>query len=290
MIKLKTMLLTALVIPFLLSGTDELVRRRTARTACDRGEARKYLADPDPEIRRYALYQTTSKAPEKELPLLAKAVKDPSPLVRLTAVYSLSRLAGKSKDADRMLTVLMNDPDKSVRDAASLYGWPFKTNNIRLSEDPSWDYDVTTVKNIQIPDDKWKFTTDPKNRGHLQNYFAPGLKDSKWKKIRCGYWSDPWNRDYDGYAWYRIRFTLGKKPECNAVELRFTGVDESAWVWLNGVYLGSHDIGIPGYNKTFSLDCRKEIRFEKENLLVVRVLNREEGGGIWKPVFVDILK
>ena len=290
MIKLKAMLLAALVIPLFVNGTEQLVKRRTARTACDHGEARKYLADPDPEIRRYALYQTTSKAPEKELPLLAKAVKDPSPLVRLTAVYSLSRLAGKSKDADLMLTSLMNDPDKSVRDAASLYGWPFKTGNIRLSEDPSWDYDVTTVKSIQIPDDKWKFTADPKNRGHLQNYFAPGLKDSKWKKIRCGYWSDPWNRDYDGYAWYRIRFTLGKKPECNAVELRFTGVDESAWVWLNGVYIGCRDKGPSAWNQPFQLDVTQEIKWGQENVMAVRVINTGDEGGIYNPVFLDILK
>ena len=290
MMKLKMMLLAVVLVPLILPGNDQLVRRRAARQDCDRGEARKYLADPDPEIRRYAVYRATEKAPEKELPLLTKAVRDPSPLVRLTAVFSLSRLAGKNPEALKLLTSLMNDPDKNVRDTASLYGWPFKSKNIRLCEDPSWDYEVTTVKSIPIPDDNWKFTTDPKNRGHLDKFYLPEYKAAKWKKIRCGYWSDPWNQDYDGYAWYRIRFKMGEKPDCNAVELRFTGVDESAWVWLNGVYLGSHDIGEAGYNKTFSLDCRKEIRFGKENLLVVRVLDRNDGGGIWKPIFVDILK
>ena len=290
MLKLNSLLLAALLTPLLLCGTDPLEHRRSAREECNGGKAEKYLDDPDGEIRRYALYQVTKNDPVRHLDLLEKAVKDTFAPVRLTAVFSLSRLAGKNERADRLLTGLMNDPDKNVREAACQYAWPFKTNNIRLSEDPSWDYGITTLKSIRIPDDNWKFRTDPKNIGHLKQYYAPRLNDSKWEKIRCGYWSDPGNRDYDGYAWYRIRFTMGPKISCNAVELRFTGVDESTWVWLNGAYLGAHDIGPAGYDKVFSLDCRREIRFDSENLLVVRVLDREEGGGIWKPVFIDILK
>ena len=83
---------------------------------------------------------------------------------------------------------------------------------------------------------------------------------------------------------------MPEKVECNAVELAFTAVDESAWVWLNGVYLGSHDIGPSGWNTPFALDCRKEIRWGEENILVVRVLDTAVDGGIFKPVHVEILK
>lgn len=273
---------------FNLHGTDILSLRRTARQACDLGEARNYLRSPDPEIRRYALFRFTEKNPEKKLNALETAVKDKSPLVRITAVYSLSRISAKNLAAAKMLDTLTNDPDRNVRNAANRFAWPFHRKNNRLSEDPSWDHTVTTLKSIKIPDDNWKMTADSRNKGHRLNYFAEKFKDSAWRKVKCGYWSGSM-ASYTGYVWYRIRFVMPPKIKCNAVEVRFSGVDESAWVWLNGTYLGEHDIGVMGYDKPFSLDCRNEIRFGEENLLVVRVLNREQGGGIWKPVFIDIL-
>ena len=272
-----------------LRADDTPARRRTARRECDSGKAGNYLKDPDPEIRRYALYCLTENDPAKELAALSEAVKDPSPLVRLTAVSFLGRLAGRSTAADELLQFLCDDPDPRVRDAANRFSWPFHRKNVRLSEDPSWDHTVITEKSIQIPEDDWKLAADPANKGHRNNYFGEEFPDSAWEKVRCGYWKGEL-ANYTGYAWYRIRFTMPPKTECNAVEVRFQAVDESAWVWLNGVYLGVHDIGLDGWNKPFSLDCRKEIRFGKENLLVVRVLNREQAGGISKPVFIDILK
>ena len=83
---------------------------------------------------------------------------------------------------------------------------------------------------------------------------------------------------------------MPQKMDCNAVELAFGAVDESAWVWLNGVYLGSHDIGPDGWNTAFALDCTKEVRWGEENVLVVRVLDTAQAGGIWKPIHVEILK
>ena len=270
-------------------GVANLTLRKSARLACDSGKARNYLNSPDPEVRRYALFRLTEKNPEKALDTLENAVKDKSPLVRITAVYALSRISAKNPLAAKMLESLTNDPNLNVRNAANRFSWPFQQKNIRLSEDPSWDYTVTTLKSIKIPDDSWKMTTDSRNKGHQINYYKEKINDSAWSTVKYGYWSGNM-ANYTGYVWYRIRFTMPPKIKCNAVEVRFTGVDESAWVWLNGEYLGAHDIGVMGYDKTFSLDCRKEIRFGKENLLVVRVLNREQAGGIWKPIFIDILK
>jgi len=272
-----------------LRGDDTPARRRTARQECESGKAGNYLKDPDPEIRRYALYCLTENDPAKELDALSEAVKDPSPLVRLTAVLSLGRLAGRDSMADWLLQFLNDDPDPRVRAAADRFSWPFHRKNVRLSEDPSWDHEVLTEKSIQIPEDNWKLTADPANKGHRNNYFGENFPDSAWEKGQCGEWTGKL-ANYPGYVWYRIRFTMPPKIDCNAVEVRFQAVDESAWVWLNGVYLGAHDIGLAGWDKPFSLDCRKEIRFGKENLLVVRVLNRKQAGGIWKPVFIDILK
>lgn len=274
----------------LIFAEDILAKRKAARDDCDNGKARAWLADKDAEIRRYAVLKVAVDKPEKELAVLGNALKDESELVRFTAVTLLGRLAGQNPEADRLFELVLNDTDENVRNAANRYAWPFKQKNIRLCDDPSWDYEITLLKSIEIPDDNWRFITDIKNSGHRQNYYLPSFDDSSWKYIKCGYWDEDGLNEYDGYAWYRIRFNMPEKVDCNSVEIRFDAVDESAWVWLNGKYLGCHDIGVEGYNKPFSLDARKEIQYGTENVLVVRVLDRSDGGGIWKPIFVDILK
>jgi len=80
------------------------------------------------------------------------------------------------------------------------------------------------------------------------------------------------------------------KPDCSAVELQFGGVDESAWVWLNGVYLGEHDVGHEGYKTPFRLSATREIVWGGRNVLAVRVLDTRQGGGIHGPISVEILK
>ena len=127
-------------------------------------------------------------------------------------------------------------------------------------------------------------------KGTSARLFKPDHNVSRWKKIRMGVWEKQGYPGYDGVAWYQIKFKMPPKMECNAVEIAFDGVDESAWVWLNGIYLGAHDIGPGGWNKPFAVDCRKEIRWGGENVLTVRVYDAAFSGGIYKPVRVDILK
>ena len=105
-----------------------------------------------------------------------------------------------------------------------------------------------------------------------------------------GVWEKQGFPNYDGVAWYQIKFKMPKKIDCNAVEIHFDGVDESAWVWLNGTYLGCHDIGPEGWKEPFAVDCRKEILWDKENVLTIRVYDAAYAGGIYKPIRVDILK
>ena len=60
-------------------------------------------------------------------------------------------------------------------------------------------------------------------------------------------------------------------------------------MWLNGVYVGQHAIGKDGWAKTFTLDITDEIKWGERNVLVVRVNDSMLGGGIWKPIKLDIL-
>ena len=105
-----------------------------------------------------------------------------------------------------------------------------------------------------------------------------------------GSWESQGFADYDGVTWYQIKFTMPEKMDCNAVEIAFDAVDESAWVWLNGVYLGAHDVGPEGWREPFAVSCTQEIKWNAENILTIRVYDAAFAGGIYKPLRVEILK
>ena len=84
---------------------------------------------------------------------------------------------------------------------------------------------------------------------------------------------------------YRCRFEgVRAHFETEMLSLRFGGVYYSARVWLNGVYLGSHE----GYFAAFEFDCTEAVT-GGENELLVEVYSPEEPeendrktlGGVW---------
>lgn len=252
-----------------------------------------YLENEDAEIRRYALYKIVKAKGDEALPYLLKYMKDNDEMVRLTAVSALASIAPRSKEAfDALATVPQFETNTEVRSIAISASWPFHRETILLRNDPSWDHDVVVAKKFEIPQDKWKISKDETVTGHMNNWFATDFDDSSWDPIKVGHWELITEKyvDYDGVCWYRIKFDMPEKIDFTSVELAFGAVDESAWVWLNGVYLGCHDIGLSGWNEPFAMDCRKEVKWGQENTLVVRVLDTGAGGGIWKPISVEILK
>jgi len=76
----------------------------------------------------------------------------------------------------------------------------------------------------------------------------------------------------------------------NAVELSFEGVDEAAWIWVNGQYAGQHDIGPSGRDVPFRIDITPFLKWNTENQITVRVLNATLKGGIWKPVTLEVIR
>jgi beta-mannosidase len=114
---------------------------------------------------------------------------------------------------------------------------------------------------------------------------AVGIQRS-WSHVNVpGHWQlEDVLADYQGYVLYRTRFEAARVPEGDFVSLRFEGVYYAARVWLNGVFLGSHE----GYFSAFEFDCTGTI-VEGENELLVEVYSPEEReentretiGGVW---------
>lgn len=148
----------------------------------------------------------------------------------------------------------------------------------------------------------WDFSFDPDRVGEKRRWYARDFNprrarprwlrartDRSWEKQGIGVaWKKKHGRDYDGWAWYRVRFRLPAEEKGKPVSLVFGAVDEDAKVWVNGQYAGAHPFVKPEDWKTpFEIDITRHVRFGKEdNTLAVRVLDNRGAGGIWRPVWV----
>ncbi len=278
--------------------TDDDIMRRTAfRLLLNSPDhrmaaARKGLTDRDPVIRRsaaYALYETDG---EKAFPEVAALGKDPDFGVRYMVAVCAAALA--KQNSSEALLYLENtakiDTDSRIRQLANRASWPYHRETKLLRDLLPKDYPIEKIKTINLPTDNWKFQLDPSLSGHLENWQKPSFDDSSWNLIDMGYWEEQGFSDYDGIAWYRIHFVMPDLMKCSAIQLNFGGVEDSAWVWLNGEYVGQYDLGKHGSATPFQLNATREIRWGQENVLVVRISNSRGSGGIFKPVSVDIYK
>ena len=278
-----------------LEDENLVVRRTAARLLVEMGApARetltKALDNSDFLVRRAALWAVCDPLTGNSLPHLKKAIKDSDPLMRLTAVNLLVQLKPRTKEINDLLDQARQDESGPVRDVAAQAVWPFFKETISIRDRKEWDHDINIVQTISLSKDGWRFRTDPKADGHLQKWFTPTLDDSTWLPISIESAWEEQGQKYDGVAWYRGSFDLPAKPDSLAAEIAFGGVDEIAWVWINGQYVGQHDLGTEGWDKPFTLDVTKELKWGQKNQITVRVYDSAYAGGIWKPVKIEVLK
>lgn len=281
----------------LIAVNDEnaIVRHTAVRLLAQRDDAIPHLStllkSTDPLIRRMVLQALCLKN-AATVELLGDMMDDTDVTVRLIAVSQLAAdKPAKGKQLDILEKTARKEKNAAVRDIASKAIWPFYRNTVLLRNRSDWDHDVKVVQDILLPATDWRFSLDENNQGHLNNWFKTDFDDSAWKTIPiAATWEDA-GFQYDGLAWYRKSFKAPPKPEkYNAVELHFESVDECAWVWLNGIYIGQHDLGPSGWQTPFSLDVTKEIKWDAENIIVVRILDTKGAGGIYKPVHLQIME
>ena len=284
-------------IPFLSAALNDenfVVRRMAAHRLRDIGESAREavivaLSNTDPEVRMIA-FMALNDMNMLGLEQLALVIKDKevNSSARICAVKSLARMP--SSDATKaLLEMATSDESESVRQIASDVLYPFhffrKVDSIRNHADQ-----VIKVTQIPLPVDGWKLKFDPQRNGHVNKWFSPALDDEDWKTVSiCKYWDDYGFKGKLGIGWYRCKFSLPEKPIMNAVEISFGAVDETAWVWINGVYAGQHDIGPSGWDVPFRLDVTPFLKWGRENQITVRVLNTQMGGGIWKPINLEVI-
>ncbi len=157
-----------------------------------------------------------------------------------------------------------------------------------FKDDPD---DSEVAQRVPLPKEGWRFSLDPSEKGDPEEWFSPTFDDSEWASIAI---EQAWQKagyDYTGTAWYRRTVSLPQKPaDMVAAQILFGAVDETARVWLNGAYVGEHDLGLKGWDLPFRLDVTEAVRWGEENQIAVCVGNEKSAGGIWKPVTLLVLR
>ena len=240
-------------------------------------------------VRQATLIEASDRLKDKGVSGLAVALKDNDEGVRLIAVKLLAAIKPRTEEIVRLLKSAREDKSKLVGAAASDALWPFHKETVLLRDRKDWDHQVVVKQTIPLPRDGWRFRTDPRRDGHLEKWYAADFDDGNWAVIPIEQFWQKAGYEYEGVAWYRGTFNLPERPKHDAVEIRFQAVDETAWVWLNGEYVGQHDIGPGGWKTAFSLDVSQALRWGRNNQITVRVLNTKGAGGIWKPVKLEVL-
>ncbi len=253
----------------------------------------KGLKDEDPVIRKKALYELYAEKGVGAAETLKQMAGDPDKGIQLLLIACIKDITNVEIRTDLANYVAENaTSDELKRDARRLLtSFTLHKNNVRLKDNPTYDHEVTTAEKITLPDDNWLIIKDVIENGHEHGYHKKDLDEKEWQKIRIGAWEQQCIGTYDGIAWYRIRFKAPEKAQgVVGAELYFQAVDEVAWIWLNEIYVGQHDLGPAGWDIPFFMNISDEIKWGEENLLVVRVHDSAFAGGIWKPIELHILK
>jgi beta-galactosidase len=173
--------------------------------------------------------------------------------------------------------------------------WKFHLGN---AVDPAKDYNYRIV------------TIYAKSGNALNTAIDPGFNDEDWNKVQLPHdWavelsfvnSSNFDVQSHGYkpvgglypetsiGWYRKHFNVNSADEGKRFSIRFDGVFRDAKFWINGFYLGNNESGYIGA----SYDLTDFIKFDKENVIVVRVDASQyegwfyEGAGIYRHVWLS---
>ncbi len=256
-----------------LKDSDMLVRRAAVNgmrrlDAAALPGLRQALRNEDMLVRRNAAMSLGQFGIEA-MPLMQQALRDRDPLVRQAAVVAMLAVRPRSAQILATLREVSDDPDPNVRAAVVT---------------ALQDYLIVTWE-MRLPTDGWKFMKDPDGVGQAARWYAPDFDDGGWSSIGTEMaWGSFGHQGYIGNGWYRRTIELPETPGPDGVFMRFGGVDECARVWVNGTFVGEHDIGPTGWDKPFQLDVTNAIRWGEDNQITVLAWNTAHAGGIWQPI------
>ena len=133
------------------------------------------------------------------------------------------------------------------------------------------------------------------NIGDIPDWKNPDYDDKEWKEIFVpAFWETQGFKDYDGFAWYRVKFTLPEKYSNENMVLMLGMIDDIDQTFLNGTLVGSvgdwnFDIAPTNFNYNNEWETIRGYYIPdnvllpgKENTIAVRVYDGFIDGGIYK--------
>ena len=133
---------------------------------------------------------------------------------------------------------------------------------------------------------QWKFLLSPyaeEDQEHQEVVLSRvDFDDSHWADINIGQaWEDQGYVGYDEGAWYRAQIEVDAE-EGWPVHLAFGGVDNEAYVYVNGTFVGEHY----WWNTPFILDVSEAVNYKGHNTVAVWVYDGANMGGIYGTIEV----
>lgn len=120
-----------------------------------------------------------------------------------------------------------------------------------------------------LPDEGWLFKGDPQAIGIAQGYFRPNHATGDFNKLRIGVDWDSQGYSGLGQGWYRLRYKSPPLLDGRRVFLHFGGVDESAWLYIDGKLAAWYDTADPEttWDKLFLLEVTGSFKSQSEHVL-----------------------
>lgn len=148
-----------------------------------------------------------------------------------------------------------------------------------------WGVSAMQAREVIPMNNDWRFAL-----ADSPAFGQPEFDDSGWRQLNLPHdWtiegkydkSDP-SGPMGGYmpcgtGWYRKNFTVAQTDKGKRFFIQFDGVHMRSQVWINGRMVGEYP---NGYNN-FEYDITSFVRFDKENVLAVRVDNSLQPASRW---------
>ncbi len=140
-----------------------------------------------------------------------------------------------------------------------------------------------TPETMDISKD-WRFSPDTANAGITEEWYSTAFDDSGWDILEAGKrWEEQGYPELDGYAWYRKTVEIPSSWKGRDVWIKFGGVNDAYRLFVNGSEVSSFGhanisfAGRPSITKVTD-----QLKFGEKNLLVVRVEDWGNSGGLWR--------
>jgi sialate O-acetylesterase len=151
----------------------------------------------------------------------------------------------------------------------------------KIGKEPEYkDVKLAQMENVEADDNKKRsqyLAAMKTDKGLTEEWFKPESTVAGWKSIKLPQeWTHTEIGNTDGIVWFRKEFTLSA-AEISDATLSIGPVDDIDYTYINGVQVGT----VSNYSQDRIYQISKNLLKEGRNLLVVKVVDNQGGGGLW---------